>query len=152
MVPCSPYAERACMLTFSCRERPAWRCSHCLVHGSAVWAVRDGPSGPRVSAPLCQSSTTTYVTSHCVITADCSTNATSGFLHGRKTCIVWMFPSERVDDSADLYPPSTSERGRTNIMKARIQVLYGWICITLVALARRSKWAGHLGSRGYELL
>ena len=32
-----------------CRERTTWRCSHCLVHGSAVWAVRDGPNGPRVS-------------------------------------------------------------------------------------------------------
>lgn len=30
-------------------ERQTWRCSHCAVHGSAVWAVRDGPSGPRVS-------------------------------------------------------------------------------------------------------
>lgn len=30
-------------------ERQTWRCSHCAVHGSAVWAVRDGPSGARVS-------------------------------------------------------------------------------------------------------
>ena len=30
-------------------ERNTWRCSHCLVWGSAVWAVRDGPHGPRVS-------------------------------------------------------------------------------------------------------
>ena len=29
-------------------ERTSWRCTHCLVHGTAVWAVRDGPSGPRV--------------------------------------------------------------------------------------------------------
>ncbi|CAD0107375.1 unnamed protein product [Aureobasidium uvarum] len=28
-------------------ERPAWQCSHCRIGGSAVWAVRDGPSGPR---------------------------------------------------------------------------------------------------------
>ncbi|KAI4137421.1 MAG: hypothetical protein L6R39_007303 [Caloplaca ligustica] len=28
-------------------ERQNWRCNHCAVHGSAVWAVRDGPSGPR---------------------------------------------------------------------------------------------------------
>ena len=28
-------------------ERPAWRCTHCLVWGSAVWAVRDGPAGPK---------------------------------------------------------------------------------------------------------
>ena len=30
-------------------ERQTWRCSHCTVHGTAVWAVRDGPSGARVS-------------------------------------------------------------------------------------------------------
>ena len=33
-------------------ERQSWRCSHCLVHGGAVWAVRDGPAGPRVSPPF----------------------------------------------------------------------------------------------------
>lgn len=31
-------------------ERQTWRCSHCLVLGTAVWAVRDGPNGPRVSS------------------------------------------------------------------------------------------------------
>lgn len=30
-------------------ERQAWRCTHCKVWGSSVWAVRDGPAGPRVS-------------------------------------------------------------------------------------------------------
>ncbi|KAL8736295.1 MAG: hypothetical protein Q9166_000450 [cf. Caloplaca sp. 2 TL-2023] len=34
-------------------ERQSWRCSHCLVHGSAVWAVRDGPSGPRTLCNNC---------------------------------------------------------------------------------------------------
>ncbi|KAL8947933.1 MAG: hypothetical protein Q9222_005836 [Ikaeria aurantiellina] len=34
-------------------ERQTWRCSHCLVHGSAVWAVRDGPSGPRTLCNNC---------------------------------------------------------------------------------------------------
>ncbi|KIX98141.1 uncharacterized protein Z520_06221 [Fonsecaea multimorphosa CBS 102226] len=28
-------------------ERQNWRCKHCLIWGSAVWAVRDGPTGPR---------------------------------------------------------------------------------------------------------
>ncbi|PSS05227.1 hypothetical protein BD289DRAFT_2876 [Coniella lustricola] len=28
-------------------ERVTWRCSHCLVWGTSVWAVRDGPYGPR---------------------------------------------------------------------------------------------------------
>ncbi len=31
-------------------ERLSWRCSHCRVWGTAVWAVRDGPRGPRVSS------------------------------------------------------------------------------------------------------
>lgn len=30
-------------------ERGSWRCAHCRVWGTAVWAVRDGPRGPRVS-------------------------------------------------------------------------------------------------------
>lgn len=34
------------------RERQTWRCIHCLVHGAAVWAVRDGPNGPRVRAQV----------------------------------------------------------------------------------------------------
>ncbi|KAJ4296785.1 Chromatin structure remodeling complex protein sfh1 [Kalmusia sp. IMI 367209] len=28
-------------------ERQVWNCAHCLVWGTAVWAVRDGPMGPR---------------------------------------------------------------------------------------------------------
>jgi chromatin structure-remodeling complex subunit SFH1 len=31
-------------------ERQNWRCKHCLIWGNAVWAVRDGPHGPRVSS------------------------------------------------------------------------------------------------------
>lgn len=30
-------------------ERFTWRCSHCQIWGTSVWAVRDGPYGPRVS-------------------------------------------------------------------------------------------------------
>ena len=30
-------------------ERNQWRCSHCKTWGTAVWAVRDGPRGSRVS-------------------------------------------------------------------------------------------------------
>lgn len=28
-------------------ERSKWRCAHCRVWGNAVWAVRDGPNGPK---------------------------------------------------------------------------------------------------------
>ncbi|OCK86485.1 SNF5-domain-containing protein [Lepidopterella palustris CBS 459.81] len=34
-------------------ERQNWRCSHCAVWGSAVWAVRDGPNGPRTLCNNC---------------------------------------------------------------------------------------------------
>ena len=30
-------------------ERHSWRCSHCRIWGTSVWAVRDGPQGVRVS-------------------------------------------------------------------------------------------------------
>lgn len=30
-------------------ERMVWQCSHCRIGGNAVWAVREGPAGPRVS-------------------------------------------------------------------------------------------------------
>jgi chromatin structure-remodeling complex subunit SFH1 len=35
-------------------ERNTWQCSHCKIWGTSVWAVRDGPHGPRVS-PNCSS-------------------------------------------------------------------------------------------------
>jgi chromatin structure-remodeling complex subunit SFH1 len=31
------------------QERLNWRCTHCRIWGTSVWAVRDGPYGPRVS-------------------------------------------------------------------------------------------------------
>ncbi len=30
-------------------ERNNWRCAHCRIWGTSVWAVRDGPYGARVS-------------------------------------------------------------------------------------------------------
>lgn len=35
--------------TLTEEERKVWRCAHCAVWGPAVWAVRDGPAGPKVS-------------------------------------------------------------------------------------------------------
>lgn len=35
------------------RERASWRCDHCKVWGSAVWAVRDGPKGARTLCNNC---------------------------------------------------------------------------------------------------
>lgn len=39
------------------QERLNWRCSHCNIWGTSVWAVRDGPWGPRVSHLLPSSDT-----------------------------------------------------------------------------------------------
>ncbi|KAK3934832.1 hypothetical protein QBC46DRAFT_367958 [Diplogelasinospora grovesii] len=33
--------------TLAENERATWRCTHCRVWGTSVWAVRDGPHGPR---------------------------------------------------------------------------------------------------------
>lgn len=30
-------------------ERTSWKCTHCKIWGTSVWAVRDGPYGPKVS-------------------------------------------------------------------------------------------------------
>lgn len=43
-------------------ERQNWRCSWCHVWGAGVWAVRDGPAGPRVSAEIRQFSRKILIT------------------------------------------------------------------------------------------
>ncbi|EFE39870.1 hypothetical protein TRV_05419 [Trichophyton verrucosum HKI 0517] len=84
-------------------ERQAWRCSNCLVWGSAVWAVRDGPAGPRVGFSSffyirqitigTNSRLTTISTRPSVTTVDTSTNATSNFRNGREDCIMLTIQS-----------------------------------------------------------
>lgn len=39
--------------TLTDQERLNWRCTHCRIWGTSVWAVRDGPWGPRVSEYYC---------------------------------------------------------------------------------------------------
>ncbi|EEQ83532.1 RSC complex subunit Sfh1 [Blastomyces dermatitidis ER-3] len=39
--------------TLSDWERQTWRCANCAVWGTAVWAVRDGPAGPRTLCHSC---------------------------------------------------------------------------------------------------
>ncbi|POR36543.1 Chromatin structure-remodeling complex subunit SFH1 [Tolypocladium paradoxum] len=34
-------------------ERTTWRCFHCRIWGTSVWAVRDGPAGPRSLCANC---------------------------------------------------------------------------------------------------
>lgn len=67
-------------------ERPNWRCAHCLIWGTSVWAVRDGPHGPRVSSILLTRDvicSLTVVSSHCAATAVLSTNVTASCQDGR---------------------------------------------------------------------
>lgn len=67
-------------------ERQTWRCKHCLVWGSAVWAVRDGPYGPRVS--FCLSNwmflITNLVFRASAIIVGYYSNETKSYLYGRK--------------------------------------------------------------------
>jgi len=71
-------------------DRLNWRCSHCLVWGSAVWAVRSGPMGPRVSLRICQKERRSVLTRGCrpyVTIVVCSTNETRSCRLGRRICI-----------------------------------------------------------------
>lgn len=34
------------------QEKLSWKCSHCRIPGAAIWAVRDGPAGSRVSLDM----------------------------------------------------------------------------------------------------
>lgn len=80
-------------------ERQTWRCAHCLVHGSAVWAVRDGPNGPRVCCSLLPHLFIVEIvleanmrdSPYAVIVA-LPSSATSGSHHGRKISITLTSP------------------------------------------------------------
>ena len=83
-------------------ERQTWRCAHCLVHGSAVWAVRDGPNGPRVCCSLLPISVETLLerrveanitNSPYAVTAALHSSATSDSHRGRKISITLTSPS-----------------------------------------------------------
>ncbi len=85
-------------------ERQTWRCAHCLVHGSAVWAVRDGPNGPRVGCSLLLLLFSVEIVlesvfdakmrnSHCAVTAALPSSATSGSRHGRRISTTLTSPS-----------------------------------------------------------
>jgi len=69
-------------------ERQNWRCKHCLMWGSAAWAVRDGPAGPRVS-PKCDlllGTVLTCVDRLCAIIVVYYMKGTKSCQRGRKTC------------------------------------------------------------------
>lgn len=80
-------------------ERPLWHCAHCLIWGTAIWGVRDGPTGPRVRLEI-----ETYVDyadiqcSHSAITADSSTSVISVFHLG----IIVFFTMRRIRALAKL--------------------------------------------------
>jgi chromatin structure-remodeling complex subunit SFH1 len=52
-VPSSHTLSDYCSTNGRNRERQFWRCEHCRVWGSAVWAVREGPNGPRTLCNNC---------------------------------------------------------------------------------------------------
>ena len=68
-------------------EKRGWRCRHCFVWAGAVWAVRDGPHGPRVCP---HSSAVIYLLTcsrHSVTIAAYFMNGTRSCRSGRKTYI-----------------------------------------------------------------
>lgn len=83
------------------RERQTWRCSHCLVHGSAVWAVRDGPNGPRVRMRAEILRMDANGCSHYATIAVLYMNAINGFRLGLRICISRIYLLR--DDDCNLW-------------------------------------------------
>jgi len=80
-------------------ERYTWRCSHCKVWGSAVWAVRDGPHGSRVSLLAAGLSRTLLMFDRlCAITAATFTKITALFLSGLKIFIRVTYALAIIDE------------------------------------------------------
>jgi chromatin structure-remodeling complex subunit SFH1 len=82
-------------------ERNTWRCTHCKIWGTAVWAVRNGPQGERVSSTFISPTPNTLVlidSSHFAIIAGIFTSVTANFLNGRKTCIKAIYVRLIIDD------------------------------------------------------
>ena len=82
------------------RERQTWRCSHCFVHGSAAWAVRDGSNGPRVRVCVEIEREDANGCSPCATIAGLFLNVINGFRLGRRICISRIY--RLVDDDFDL--------------------------------------------------
>lgn len=61
-------------------ERFHWRCAHCEIWGTSVWAVRDGPHGPRVSFLLLYMGTVKLVLIFVSVQSLCSN---CGFIYER---------------------------------------------------------------------
>jgi chromatin structure-remodeling complex subunit SFH1 len=79
-------------------ERNSWRCTHCKIWGTAVWAVRDGPIGPRVrfNFPVVCALLTYYRLS--AITAAFYMNAIENFPDGQKTYISPTYVESITDE------------------------------------------------------
>lgn len=89
------------------RERQSWRCKNCAVWGTAVWAVRDGPDGPRVSSyskANCMLSLTSILPRHFAITAACFTSAIRLRRNGPRTSIATMSPSAAMAKCLGSFP------------------------------------------------
>lgn len=68
-------------------EKQTWRCRHCFIPAGAVWAVRDGPHGPRVSQASCSLINILTGHRHCAITVVCFTREIKNFPSGLKAFI-----------------------------------------------------------------
>lgn len=81
-------------------ERHKWRCHWCNVWGSGVWAVRDGPAGPRVCVAVPDIGLIVLtLCRHCVIIVVCCMKETRGCPRGPNPCTVTTCRSERTRGS-----------------------------------------------------
>jgi len=85
-------------------ERNTWRCSHCKTWGTAVWAVRDGPHGPRVSSTGRRTSTFYLLCYRLFATiVALSLNAIVNCLYGPKICIKLISERWTIDSCSQVF-------------------------------------------------
>lgn len=82
-------------------ERGSWRCAHCKIWGSSVWAVRDGPHGARVRSTThdWRDSFANEMCRLCAIIVASSTSETGDYQSCPRDCIGWIRDRRIIDES-----------------------------------------------------
>jgi chromatin structure-remodeling complex subunit SFH1 len=143
-------------------ERNTWRCAHCKVWGSAVWAVRDGPHGAKVSLILAIMFGITLTPSRLsATTAASSLSVTASFPSGLRICIRSMGAQSTIADALHLctfflitlgWLKLESEMGTTRNNKPiwrghGRELLPEFVQVSIVKLSNQ-----HIGTSAFSLL
>lgn len=139
------------------QERANWRCVHCRIWGTSVWAVRNGPLGPRVRDPVPPSMRVrrmlTFHGSLFVPTAAVSTSRPRRSPGGCGTCMPWTSICHKGRALPhDSNPFSVDTRWRCRIKAFRMDsrdIPCGYVCVGPVYLGD-GVIAGQTGAPSFD--